>query len=403
MTGSFTEFKNIRKTIKRLVLSASNVSRGLFLSVFGLLLNYILLNYKSSTILDTYVFCIAFVNLLLVFNNWGGREYTIQTLSLKSSESKTSLSSIINSRFILFILLLIPIFFTTHFFGFKKYIIVLLFFKTLNSVFESMIIIHKRFFFFMIIDLVLNVLFIGTILFDSNINSAELFLIELSALELIRLVIHLIAFKKSIAFKLNFKTGLHSLGQSKRFFLVAFAGFVCSRADLYAVDVFLDKHALSTYYILINLVILCQIFYTTFVSTFSSNIYRYNSSAFKKFEFYSAWRGTLISIAGTACIYFLSTYYYKIKLDVFFIILVFANILSFTFVLIKVYYFTRLNLQKVILKVIVFAGCVNILLSMALTVPFGLKGAFLSNTVCMITTYYLFKFHYLSNEKKIRN
>jgi|GEM_PF-5055211 len=392
--------KTTRKKIRRLLLSFSNVSRGFFVSFFGLLVNYILLHYKSPVILDSYVYCISIINLLLAFTNWGGKEYAVRSLTDSPSRVHTTLGSIINSRLILFFLLFILLVSLPVLEGFKTFILVYLLFKTVNSVFESMIVLQKRFVLFLLIDFTLNAGFILVILLDNNAVDAGLFLLELVILECLRLIINIVVFGKGIPFRLSFREGFRILKESRQFFFVAIAGFICSRSDLYAVGLLLDKHSLSMYYILINLVILCQIGHTTFVSTFSANIYRYNQTSFKKFLSFSAQQGFLIAAMATAAVYFTGRYYYRIGLDPIFTSLVFLNILSFTFVLGQVYHFTRLNEQKIILRVIVVSGCVNVALSFLLTGPYGVKGAFISNTACMVCTFLLFKIYSFHVEKQ---
>jgi hypothetical protein len=92
-------------------------------------------------------------------------------------------------------------------------------------------------------------------------------------------------------------------------------------------------------------------------------------------------------------IFVISNFYYRIEMDLYFTTIVFFNISFFTFVLIEMYKYTRLDQQSVILKVLLLSGAFNIVLSTILTPVFNMPGAFLSNTICMISTFILFKYH----------
>jgi len=379
------------KRFQRLMLSLSNVSRTAFISLVGLFINYVLLNYKANSLLEAYVYCISLINLFLVFCNWGGKDYNTKLLVAAPDKLKDSLNAILSSRLLLFLPALLVVCLIPGPLSFKLFIAFYLLLKVSTSVFESVITVQKKFHLFLLIDFCLNLLLLLIICTDRNVNDIGLFLAELLGIECIRLLACLLFFKNYVDPRFNFKKGFALVSASKNYFFIALAGFICSKADLYAVGLTLHKGQMSTYFIILNLVGLSQIGYATLVSTFSSNIFRYTTASFKNFASSSLKTGLLYSILSTMVIYLLCNYYYHIRLDFLFTFLVLINLLIFTMVLIEMYNFTRMEKQHIILKALIIAGVLNITLSPVLCFYLGLTGAFLSNTLGGFLTLAFFK------------
>jgi O-antigen/teichoic acid export membrane protein len=57
----------------------------------------------------------------------------------------------------------------------------------------------------------------------------------------------------------------------------------------------------------------------------------------------------------------------------------------------EIYYFTKLNLQRIIFKIMFTTGILNLLMAYFLVKLVGIKGAFLSNTLTLLFTVLMFK------------
>ncbi|WP_317899339.1 hypothetical protein [Aurantibacillus circumpalustris] len=387
--------KPSHKTLDRLLLSFSNVSRTAFISLIGLFINYVLLHYKSTALLSSYVYCITTINLIFVFSNWGGKDFSTKLLVSEPSKLKESINTLLNSRVLLFLPSLLIIFLLPVVGAFKLFIAVYLLLKLFTSVFETLITVQKKFHVFLIIDFCLNIVLLVFISVDQNSANPLILFAELVFIEFLRVIVCFIFFRKYIIFRFNFTGGVSLVKFSRNYFFVALAGFACSKADLYSVGLVVNKEQMSIYFIILNLVGLCLVSYATLVSTFSANIFRYNLSSFEKFSIFSIKAGLLFSLVSAAFAYLICNYYYRITFGFWFTLLVFLNVFLFTMVLTQMYNFTRLEKQTVILKALVVTGIVNILLSLLLAQQFGIIGSFLSNTIGSSITLIYLKTHLL--------
>lgn len=382
------------KQIDRLLVSFSNISRSLFVSIIGLVVNYILIHYKSGSVLNGYVYCITLVNLLFVFCNWGGKDHNIQVMAQNTSAFNETFSILLMSRLVLFIPTLIPVIFLPASLMFKCFIGVYLFLKVTSSFLESIISIQKKFHSFLLIDLFLNTTLVSLLLLDRNYDSPQVFLTELLMIEVFRTLICFMFFGKHFSYTPNFNKILLFLKGSRHFFYISLAGFLCSKADLYVVGILMDGAELSRYFILLNLVILGQVAFHTFISTFRSAILRYNEKSFARFRYWSLRVGALYSIACTGAIFLMSNIYYKLNLSISFTTLVFINLFVFSLVSTQVLAYTRIDKQRAMANIILFSGLVNVLLSLVLVRFIGVEGAFLSNTAAQLLNYLLFRKFY---------
>lgn len=384
--------RDFRKRLDRLLLSFSNISRGFFISFFGLLVNYVLIHYKSSEVLQSYVYSMAAVNLSLVLSNWGGKEYNLKSFTDNPAQMQQTFNALLSSR----VLLLIPVIAILLFFadpGQLTYLIALLLvFRTFNLVFESLVIIHRKIHTFFVIDFFLNLGFLLLIFFDDNNEDPRFFLWELCGMELVRVIMYLLFVVRPFTFSFSPGAGIRTLRRSFAFFLTALSGFVCSRADLYVVGIKLNRADMSNYYVLLNLVILAQVTYTTFVGTFSAGIYRASSKTFHRVLARAGTLGALLTLPAAITIFLMGRYYFELRLDLFYLLLISVNLLAFTFLLEQFYRFARAGKQHIFLRVTVFAGTINICLSWWLTDSLGQHGAFIGNTTGVVVTFLLLRF-----------
>ncbi|PBQ32288.1 hypothetical protein CNR22_11060 [Sphingobacteriaceae bacterium] len=381
---------NTVKQFNRFLMSFSNISRGLFVSIIGLVINFILINYKSREVFEAYVYCNTVTSFLFVLCNWGGKDQSIQAFSQNTNKFRETFNLILASRILLILPGILPVFFLPALLSFKFFIGIYLVLKVLGAFIEAVITVQKKFHAFLFVDLSLNTLLVITLLFDKNISRPEIFLAELIGMELLRTLINFSFFGKFVLFKPNLKKTFAFLKESRYFFYISLAGFLCSRADLYVVGLLLNNNELSRYFIIINLVILGQIVFNTFISTFRPNILRYNEATFKRFSLWSLRLGIFYSLFCTLAIFLMSAIYYNITLNYLFSIFIIINLLFFTLICTSILNYTRTNNQKLMGKIILFSGLFNVLMSFV-CVPFlGIEGAFISNTATLIFIYILF-------------
>lgn len=384
--------KDNKKLLKRFYLSISGVLKTLFVSLFGLLINFILLHYKDPSILDTYVFCIATVNLFFMFSNWGGKEYLIVTLSKNQSRLHEKSADIINNRIIFSLISGCLIVFLSIEIEIKIFIILFVLLKTLSAFFDSLTTILKNFHQIILFDVLLYGLFTFFVYYDGNTSNIIVFLFELLVLEILRLLFYMYIYRKYYSLKLSIKLAFDVAKQSIPFFLLTVSGFLSSKADLYVVGIMLNKSEMSIYFIILNLISFCQVAYASFINTYSSNIYRLSNYSFRKFSNYTIYISSAISIFSAFLIYIICNLYYKIDFDILFSVLVAINMFIFNFVMIEVFNFNKRNKQKHLPKIFFITGLLNLLLSYAFIPSYGTIGAFFSSTLSALFSLFFLRY-----------
>lgn len=373
----------LRKQTKRILLAASNVSRSVFASFFGLLINYVLVRFKSPEFLQVYVYCITTVNLLVTLVSWGGKDYSLQTYARQPAQLAETTSALISSRILLLAPLLLIFVVAPFGYPYRPIIALLLMTRTFFLVLEPLVIIRQRIPTFLRFDFLLSAIFLVLVLLDGNTSDARLFLWELLAFEVVKLLICYFWLAKGLHIHINLQLGLSTLKNGWLFFLSSVMGFICSRADLYVVALRLERPLLSDYYILSTLLVVCQVAYSAFITTFSAGIYRSSRTNSKKFFAGIYPVGLLLSLPATLAIYFVGTFYFDLVLSSTFILLIFLNICIFSVVTTDFYRLRRTNRQLALLKVIGASGAVNLAFSFLLTSYFGILGALTANTLAI--------------------
>lgn len=390
------------KFFRRFLLSVSNTSRSLLVTVFGLSLNYLLLHFKSHTLLNAYVYCLTVVGLLQVLCGWGGKEFIMREISANKRPIREFLGHVAVSRFLLFIAAIPFLLFIPLGLQYPLVITVFLLCRTLVGVLEPLITLRKKFHSFLFIDVILNTLVILVILFDGNTDNVPHFLIELLLFEFLKVAVLALMFRSEIIIRFDLTASWSIIKISTPFFLVGLAGFLCSRADLYVLGFVIEAKELSRYYILLNMVILCNTLFYSFSSTFAVNIFRYTRDSFIKFEEKTLKMGGAFSLVGTCIIYYLCDFVFRIPIDSIFAVLIFLNLFIHTSIFISVYYFTRISRQDIIFKVILISGIFSILIALVLVKYFGTYGAFTANTACGLFTALIFKYSTFRTDKNIK-
>ncbi len=378
------------KMAARFLLSGANTLRLLGTSVFGLIINYTLLRFKSPVLLDSYIYCLTVAGVLLVICNWGGREYAVRELSLDVAGRAKAFGTILLGRLAIAAVFSIAVLVFPHI-RYPLAVIALLLTRTVVSAFDALIIVQKKFRFSLIAELVTNGLFVIVLLSDGNTSDTGRFLWAWMLFEVIRMAAYAWLFKSHVSFRFPKTAVFASLKQAVPFFAVALAGFTCSRADLYVLGFGMTSADLSRYSILLNFIILCQVLYGAFFGAFTSNILRFDANAFLRLRQNLFWAGLVFAVAGALVVYALSILFFGEKLSWFFVLSAWINLFAFSNTFTSVYHFTRLNRQNVILKVIVVAGVLNVIASAMVVPQFGIYGAFACNTGCAALTALLFR------------
>ncbi|WP_159780284.1 hypothetical protein, partial [Flavobacterium sp. 9AF] len=314
------------KIIERNFLAISNVSRNLLLSFFGLFLNYLLLRTKDLEILNTYVYFISAIGLLYIFINWGGKFYNTKEISNNPKDYRPFISSLFSSKILLLLFFIILFLFMPIQKDIKLFIIPFLLLKSLVPIFDSLILFRKKSKIILLLEVVFYTAFLCLLYFFPDKFSSTSFIASLLILETLKTVTYFIYFRNDFKLNISLTNGIKVLKNSIYYFGLSLAGFLASKSDLYIVGILIDKETMSYYFVLSNLLNLSMLVYASFINTFETSIYRFNSSLFRKIEKNLKYFGLIFSIIATIIFYLIAVYFYKINVDMKLTIMFLLNI-----------------------------------------------------------------------------
>lgn len=380
------------KLFHRVFEASSNVGRSLLISLFGLVLNYILIHFSVSKTFNAYVYFISYFAFFYCLVNWEGKFYMIKKLSENPINNKALISDLFSSRLLLVFVAVILISFSD--FDYKIILIGYIFLKSLTSIFDGLILYNRKNVTAFIFEILLFTTFLLLLFFNIEIVQDFHLLIGLISLEFMKTLYYLYTFREEVTFQFSVKRGIKVLKNSFYFFSVAFAGFAASKSDFYLVGFLMNKNAMSQYFVISSIASLSMIIFATAKSTFSKNIYRFSSEKFEKLEKTLSIVAFMYAVLSTLASYVLIVYLYKIELNFKFISLMFFNIFAFCLLNFKLYRYTKMNKPKQVLLFLIISALLNGLLSLFLINKLQLLGAFLSNTIGLTVNYILLKFYY---------
>ncbi len=388
----YIKLKTAGKDRSRIPLAVSNVARSLFAAFYVLIINYLLLNYRSTEVLNAFVVCMSLANALMVLPNWGGKDLVQKLIAADPSSSPKTLAPLMGARILFSLLIAVVVLFFQLPISYKIFIPCMVLFRSVSSLTEALVIHRKKHVFFLSFDLLFYSV-ITLLLFSSQSrnNPVESVFSLLLIAECLRTLTGVWYFRSSLSVTFNPAKIKESLYRTKHFFLIALTGFISSRGDLYAVGLILDAGLMSTYYILLGMLSLSHIVYSTFVGTFASGILRYQEATFAKFSRDWTFHGFIYGIAAGSGIYLVSEGFYKLDLPIFLYPFIAANIFLFSLTLTQFYQLTRSNEQGHILRAMLAGSSCNLALCFILIPPFGLGGAFAGNTLGLLIIYIFLK------------
>lgn len=384
------------KIIQRSALAFANVGRTLLLSVFGLLLNYILLHYHSHNVFNTYVYFISVFGLFYSFTNWGGKFFITKQISKSPKNAKVLVSDLISSKVLLLLVCCLIILFLNLEFKIKLLMIAYLFLKSFSTIYDSLILYRKKSSFVFVSEVILFSAFLFLIFIYHDKFEAVTFLITFVLFELVKFLYYLIELKSEISVQLSAKKGYQILIDSLYFFGVSLAGFIASKSDFYIVGILINQEAMSKYFVISGLSALSMVVYSTSISTFITSFYRLNTFQFKKLGAFLMGFGFLFSIISAIVSYCIINFFYEISIDYIFGFLLFLNSFFFALLQFEMYRFTKLEKQKVILICLVISGIMNCVFSFLLVKQLLLIGAFLANTLGLLLNYLMMRYYFIS-------
>ena len=222
------------KSLKRLRLITNNAIRQVLISLFGMVIPFLVIHFSSKEIWGSFVAVFLFSLLALQFINWGNKEYLLRIFSENPGKISVAFSENLATRFPLVILFsIIGLFLFPVSYGF--WITIWLVGRFWIHSVEGLVLYQKEFNKSILIELLsfigFGILFYA---FKSEITVYSL-LVLYSSYQFFKGLLYFLLFKKflllrSALFQINyFKASFY-------FFLLSILGFLASKIDVYIIN-----------------------------------------------------------------------------------------------------------------------------------------------------------------------
>ena len=302
------------KALKRLGLITNNTIRQVLISVFGMVIPFLVIHFSSKEIWGSFVSVFLFSLLAIQFINWGNKEYLLRKFSENPGKISIVFSENLATRFPLVILFsIIGLFLFPVSYGF--WITIWLVGRYWIHSVEALILYQKEFNKSILIELLSFISFgISFYLLKSEISVYSLLIIY-SSYQFFKGLLYILLFKKFFLFqKASFQFDYFKA--SFPFFLLSILGFLASKIDVYIIN-HLDNKTITAEYQIINSLLVFVMSITAFIySPFTKMIYRNSEDVIEKTKKILAYFGLLIVPVSLLAIHFILKFYLKTSFNI---------------------------------------------------------------------------------------
>lgn len=375
------------KTLTRIGFITNNALRQVLVSVFSMVIPFLVIHYNSKEIWGSFVSLLLFSLLALQVINWGNKEYLLRQFSMAPNAILANYSINLATRFPLVIGAgIVALWCFPTAFGF--WIFLWLLGRFLSHASESLVIYEKEFNASIAIELIGFAGFcVGLILLKLNLFSL---LVLYSCYQFIKGLGYFILFRKYFAFgKLAFDTRYYTIAFP--FFLLSILGFFASKVDVYLIESLGDKILISDYQIINNLLVFTMSLSAFIYAPFIKNIYRNNGEMIRKIRQLLAFAGLIIVPVSLWAISAILHFYIKLEFAISFYLIAACYVFPSFVYGIEIVNLFRLKKEKTVVFILGVGVVVNATLSsIFLFLGYGIFGALLGSATTQLLLMLIF-------------
>ncbi len=393
--------KNKFKYIFRLKLIILGAINSTVTSLLNFALSYLVIQFKAPHFWGEIVQYLIVFNVLFNIISWGQSQYLIREFSLHSNLiDNIWKKSLVYRMFILFPFIIIIAFVYPN--NLVLYLIIWVLLKFIYDSCYALIQYHRSFRFSIFVELVgMTVTILPIILMKSELEIETFFLwycLGLFSKAMLLMVYFQKYLFKSISFHefLKLKEIVAYFKTSFPFLIIGFIGMVQSKIDLYSVAYFMNKTALAKYQVLLSLLSFSLFFASLILSPFAKNILRLNQSSLQKLQRRFMILGIPLSAVCIIFIYVTLTFVYSFHFAISIYILGGVYIWSFYINVVKIYEYSKRNLQNKTSYYSIIGVIINLIFSILLTPLYGLQGALFATVLSQLAITGLMNFESVS-------
>lgn len=346
------------------------------------LISYFVIRFKSEAEWGAVVDYLLFVNLSILFFNWGQNTYLLRAFSRNAQKIAFAWQESFGSRLILLLLVQIVAvyFFYDNWWNFTSLSLWLLGIFLVRS-FDPLHIYTRKLKGALSIEGVSLAITLVVLLINRNTLSLSLVLGLYAFLALAKSVAYAVFYRKLVLMNWEWRFSKTFLIGTFPFFIPAMIGFIQSRIDLYGVAYYLPKETLGAYQVFFKVLGLFILGNRIIISPFLKNIYRMPDQALKRMNRLML----LIGIVGTAplilAFYYLLPLVYGIHFSGWMYVMGYLTIVPFFGYAIKPHQLIKMNREKQLVWLFLGAALVNLCCNSYLIPNYGALGAITSTVI----------------------
>lgn len=362
---------------------SSNTIRQLIVSVFGMAIPFLVIHFTKKEIWGSFVSILLYTLFTVQMINWGNKEYLLRLFSLLPNKIKKNYSQILFTRLpLVFLFTLGSLFFFPVSYTF--YIFIWILGRYFNHSTEALVIYEKKFNASIVIETVSFLVFLLPFYLLKNDFGIYSLLVNYSFYQFIRGTGYFLLFQKYLSSD-NMKLDLSYYKQAFPFFLLSVLGFFTSKIDVYSIDYFENRTIVANYQVINSLLVFSMSVAAFIYAPFTKNIYRNNKTTVTKIQKLLSLLGLFLVPAALLVIYFITVFYLKTHLSIWFYGIAFLYVYPSFIYGIKIVELFKNHKEKTVIKILLTGAVINTIISTILVyLNYGMSGALLGAAVAQV-------------------
>lgn len=378
------------KSLKRLGLITNNTLRQILISVFSMVIPFLVIHFSSKEIWGSFVSVFLYCLLVLQIINWGNKEYLLREFSKNPKEISIYLSENMATRFPLVVLFFVIGLFLFPI-SFSVWILIWLLGRYLMHATEALVFYEKKFNGSILIELI-TFSFFGILFYLFRNDITVYFLIVIFSLyQFLKGILYVGLFKNWLSIQ-NFTFRINYFKAALPFFILSILGFLGSKIDLYIIENLESKTITAEYQIINSLLVFCMSITALVYSPFTRLLYRNTSQIVDKAKNILAYIGLIIVPVSLLIIYFILELYLKVELEFYFYLIAFAYVYPCYVYGLDIIDLFKQHKEKTVVLVLTIGVILNSILSASfLYLGHGIIGALSGSAIAQLVILLLIK------------